>query len=157
VPPTAAPTICLRAIADLSVCEFFLRFMERSRTNYLRLLRTNQHVLLQEARNDAPGFTFIVRSMDNQFSKAAVLDDVLDVVTLPQEVRGASVTLLQECRRADDLLVAARVSVAFISGGRAQSYSQRPLKLAPLTGLWEAKTSRPAPYRCAFRPADFAA
>ena len=94
--------------------------MERGRTNYLRLLGTNQHALLQEARNDAPGFTFVVRSMIIDFLKPAVLDDVLDVVTFPQEVRGASVTLLQECRRADDLLVTARVRVAFISGGKAQ-------------------------------------
>ena len=98
----------------------FLRFMERGRTNYLRLLGTNQHALLQEARNDAPGFTFVVRSMTIDFLKPAVLDDVLDVVTFPQEVRGASITLLQECRRADDLLVTARVRVAFISGGKAQ-------------------------------------
>ena len=98
----------------------FLRFMERGRTNYLRLLGTNQHALLQEAQNDAPGFTFVVRSMTIDFLKPAVLDDVLDVVTLPQEVRGASITLLQECRRADDLLVTARVGVAFISGGKVQ-------------------------------------
>ena len=86
-------------------------FMERGRTNYLRLLGTNQHALLQEARNDAPGFTFVVRSMTIDFLKPAVLDDVLDVITLPQEVRGASIALLQECRRADDLLVTARVRV----------------------------------------------
>src|SRR6266849_11168888 len=53
----------------------FLRFMERGRTNYLRLLGTNQHALLQEARNDAPGFTFVVRSMTIDFLKPAVLDD----------------------------------------------------------------------------------
>ena len=45
----------------------FLRFMERGRTNYLRLLGTNQHALLQEAQNDAPGFTFVVRSMTIDF------------------------------------------------------------------------------------------
>jgi acyl-CoA thioester hydrolase len=77
----------------------FLRFMERGRTNYLRLLGTNQHALLQEARNDAPGFTFVVRSMTIDFLKPAVLDDVLDVVTLPQEVRGASVTAGMQARR----------------------------------------------------------
>ncbi|MET3910002.1 acyl-CoA thioester hydrolase [Bradyrhizobium sp. S3.3.6] len=98
----------------------FLRFMERGRTNYLRLLGTSQHALLPEAQNGAPGFTFVVRSMTIDFLKPAVLDDVLDVVTLPQEVRGASITLLQECRRAEDLLVTARVRVAFISGGKAQ-------------------------------------
>ena len=102
----------------------FLRFMERGRQNYLRLLGANQHALLQEARNDAPGFTFVVLSMTIDFLKPAVLDDVLDVVTLPQEVRGASVTLLQECRRADDLLVTARVRVAFISRGKAHRIPQ---------------------------------
>jgi acyl-CoA thioester hydrolase len=55
--------------------------------------------------------------MTIDFLKPAVLDDVLDVVTFPQEVRGESITLLQECRRADKLLVTARVRVAFISGG----------------------------------------
>ncbi|UFW85949.1 tol-pal system-associated acyl-CoA thioesterase [Bradyrhizobium barranii] len=98
----------------------FLRFMERGRTNYLRLLGMNQQVLLKEAKNDAPGFAFVVRSMTIDFLKPAVLDDLLDVVTVPQEVRGASIALLQECRRGDDLLVAARVRVAFISAGKAQ-------------------------------------
>lgn len=98
----------------------FLRFMERGRTNYLRLLGTNQQALLNKAHNDAPGFAFVVRSMTIDFLKPAVLDDLLEVVTVPQEVRGASVALLQECKRGDDLLVTARVRVAFISGGKAQ-------------------------------------
>jgi acyl-CoA thioester hydrolase len=68
--------------------------MKRGRTNYLRLLGTNQHALLQEVRSEAPGFAFVVRSMTIDFLKPAVLDYVLDVVTLPEEVRGASVTLL---------------------------------------------------------------
>src|ERR1700745_1224601 len=107
----------------------FLRFMERGRTNYLRLLGTNQHALLQEARNDAPGFAFVVRSMTIDFLKPAVLDDVLDVVTLPQEVRGASVTLLQECRRSDDLLVNRLIAARCIGGawslGEAHSTNEQ--------------------------------
>jgi acyl-CoA thioester hydrolase len=98
----------------------FLRFMERGRTNYLRLLGTNQRELLKDAQNEAPGFAFVVRSMIIDFLKPASLDDLLDVITIPAEVKGASITLLQECRRGDDLLVAARVRVAFISGGKAQ-------------------------------------
>ncbi|MGY3076212.1 acyl-CoA thioester hydrolase [Bradyrhizobium sp. LM6.10] len=98
----------------------FLRFMERGRTNYLRLLGTDQQELLKEAQEDAPGFAFVVRSMSIDFLKPAILDDLLEVVTVPEEVRGASITLLQECRRGDDLLVTARVRVAFISGGKAQ-------------------------------------
>jgi acyl-CoA thioester hydrolase len=98
----------------------FLRFMERGRTNYLRLLGTNQQELLKEAQKDAPGFAFVVRAMAIDFLKPAILDDLLDVVTFPEEVKGASITLLQECRRGDALLVTARVRVAFISAGKAQ-------------------------------------
>lgn len=98
----------------------FLRFMERGRTNYLRLLGTNQQELLNEARKDAPGFAFVVRSMKIDFLKPAILDDLIEVITIPEEVRGASIMLLQECRRGDDLLVTARVQVAFISGEKAQ-------------------------------------
>jgi len=107
----------------------FLRFMERGRTNYLRLLGTNQQELLAEAQEDAPGFAFVVRSMKIDFLKSAVLDDVLEVVTVPEEVKGASITLFQECRRGTDLLVTASVRVALISGGKAQRIP-RALRLA---------------------------
>jgi acyl-CoA thioester hydrolase len=45
---------------------------------------------------------------------------VLDVVTWPVAVKGASITMAQEVRRGEDLLVKAEVRVAFISEGRAQ-------------------------------------
>jgi acyl-CoA thioester hydrolase len=35
-------------------------------------------------------------------------------------VKGASITMLQQCRRGDDVLVEARVRVAFVSNGKAQ-------------------------------------
>lgn len=98
----------------------FLRFMERGRTNYLRLLGTNQRELLKDAQDATPGFAFVVRSMTIEFLKPAVLDDLIDVTTFPGEVRGASILLVQECRRGEDLLVAANVRVAFISEGKAQ-------------------------------------
>jgi acyl-CoA thioester hydrolase len=98
----------------------YLRFMERGRTNFLRLLGADQRALFEETQNEAPGFAFVVRSMKIDFFKPAFMDDVLDVVTIPQEVKGASITLLQQCRRGDDLLVEASVRVAFVSGGKAQ-------------------------------------
>jgi acyl-CoA thioester hydrolase len=48
------------------------------------------------------------------------MDDVLDVVTWPVAVKGASITLAQEVRRGADVLVRAEVRVAFVSEGRAQ-------------------------------------
>jgi acyl-CoA thioester hydrolase len=41
-------------------------------------------------------------------------------VTWPVAVKGASITLAQEVRRGEELLVKAQVRVAFISEGRAQ-------------------------------------
>ena len=48
------------------------------------------------------------------------MDDVLDVVTWPLQVKGASITLAQEVRCGCNVLVKAEVRVAFISEGRAQ-------------------------------------
>lgn len=94
----------------------YLRFFERGRTNFLRLLGTDQRTLFAEAES---GAAFVVRSMTLDFLKPARMDDVLDIVTSPGEVKGASITLDQECRRRDVLLVKAQVRVAFIAGGRA--------------------------------------
>src|SRR5882672_3812795 len=111
----------------------YLRFMERGRTNYLRLLGADHRSLFEETQNEAPGFAFVVRSMAIDFFKPAHMDDVLDIVTTPIEVKGASITLLQHCRRGDDLLVEARVRVAFVSGGKAQRIP-KPLRLAMENG-----------------------
>src|ERR1700735_3382504 len=98
----------------------YLRFMERGRTNHLRLMGAEQHALFAEAQTETPGFAFVVRSMKLDFLKPARMDDVLDIMTWPVAVKGASITLGQEVRRGADVLIAAEVRVAFISEGRAQ-------------------------------------
>ena len=98
----------------------YLRFMERGRTNHLRLMGAEQHALFDKALEETPGFAFVVRSMHIDYLRPARMDDVLDVVTWPIVVKGASITLAQEVRRGDDVLVKAEVRVALISGGRAQ-------------------------------------
>ena len=98
----------------------YLRFMERGRTNYLRLLGADHRALFEETAQEAPGFAFVVRTMHIEFLKPAKMDDVLDIVTLPHEVKGASITLSQEVRRGAELLVEAKVRVAFVSQGRAR-------------------------------------
>jgi len=97
----------------------YLRFMERGRTNHLRLMGAEQHALYAQAESEAPGFAFVVRSMRIDYLRPARMDDVLDVVTWPVAVKGASITLAQEVRRAEEVLVKAEVRVAFISEGRA--------------------------------------
>jgi acyl-CoA thioester hydrolase len=109
--------------------------MERGRTNHLRLMGAEQHVLFEQAREETPGFVFVVRSMQIDYLRPARMDDVLDIVTWPIVVKGASITLAQEVRRGDDVLVKAQVRVAFISEGKAQPIpkSLRLLMKADLT------------------------
>jgi acyl-CoA thioester hydrolase len=107
----------------------YLRFMERGRTNYLRLLGADQHALFEQAEKEAPGFAFVVRSMSIEFLKPARMDDLLVIVTETQEVKGASMTLQQKVLRGEDVLAEARVRVAFVSGGRARPIP-KPLRAA---------------------------
>ena len=48
----------------------YLRFMERGRTNYLRLLGADQRALFEETEREAPGFAFVVRTMQIEFLQA---------------------------------------------------------------------------------------
>jgi acyl-CoA thioester hydrolase len=107
----------------------YLRFMERGRTNYLRLLGADQRALFEVTAQEVPGFAFVVRAMQIEFLKPARMDDVLTVLTQPQEVRGASITLHQQVMRETDVLIDAQVKVAFVSGGRARPIP-KPLRVA---------------------------
>jgi acyl-CoA thioester hydrolase len=107
----------------------YLRFMERGRTNYLRLIGADHRSLFEATEREAPGFAFVVRSMAIEFLKPARMDDILAVTTEPEQVKGASMTLRQKVMRQDDVLVEAHVRVAFVSGGRARPIP-KPLRTA---------------------------
>jgi len=72
--------------------------------------------------------------MHIDFLKPARMDDVLEIVTWPHEVKGASITLQQEVRRGEELLVAANVRVACVSGGRARPIP-KALRAAMASGI----------------------
>jgi acyl-CoA thioester hydrolase len=107
----------------------YLRFMERGRTDYLRLIGADHRTMFEATEPEAPGFAFVVRSMTIEFLKPARMDDVLEVVTTPQEVKGASAVLHQQVRRAGEVLVDATVRFACVSAGRARPIP-KPLRLA---------------------------
>src|SRR5262249_46297975 len=107
----------------------YLRFMERGRTDYMRLIGVDHRSLFEETEAEAPGFHFVVRSMTIDFLKPARMDDVLLITTAPEEVKGASIVLKQTVSRADEILVEAHVRVAFVAGGKAQRIP-KPLRMA---------------------------
>jgi acyl-CoA thioester hydrolase len=107
----------------------YLRFMERGRTDYLRLLGIDHRGLFEQAAHEAASFAFVVRSMQIEFLKPARMDDVLEILTAPAEVKGASIILRQRVVRDRETLVDAQVRVAYVSGGRAQRIPG-PLRVA---------------------------
>ena len=98
----------------------YLRFMERGRTDYLRLLGIDHRGLFEQAGPQAPGYAFVVRSMQIEFLKPARMDDVLEIVTAPEEVKGASIVLSQRVARDGETLVDAKVRFALVFGGKAR-------------------------------------
>ena len=97
----------------------YLHFMERGRSEYLRLLGIHHRELAAE------GMAFAVRRMEVEFLRAAAIDDVLTIRTRPSHVGGARVELGQEVWRDGERLVTAAVTVALVGPGG------RPLRLPP--------------------------
>lgn len=95
----------------------YLRFMERGRTELLRSAGLDQKDLHEEIARLA----FVVRRMTIDFRRPARMDDLLEVVTVPGEIRGASMLLQQRVERGGEALVEAQVQVAVVGGdGRAR-------------------------------------
>jgi len=92
----------------------YLHFMERGRSDYLRLLGIHHRELAKD------GMVFAVRRMAIDFLRPALIDDVLTIRTECREASGARIVLSQVISREEDRLVDAIVTVALI-GPRGQA------------------------------------
>ena len=91
----------------------FLKFSERGRSDFIRLLGID-HQSLANPEQGEPA-VFVVRRIEIDYLKPARLDDVLEVVTRCAEIGGASLALAQEVRRGETVLARAKVSVVLVS------------------------------------------
>jgi acyl-CoA thioester hydrolase len=101
----------------------YLRFFERGRTDFLRLLGIGHAAMAAGGFGSARAFA--VRSMTLDFRRPATIDDVLEVTTRRAELTGARIVLDQAIARAGEVLVTAAVTVAVIDG------DGRPCRLPP--------------------------
>ena len=99
----------------------YLKFVERARTEMMRLYGVEH-----EKSRQSEGTAFIVRRAALEFLAPARLDDELIVETRVTEIGGASISLAQDVKRGDALLVAATILIACI--GR----NGRPVRLSPV-------------------------
>ncbi|MCB1505869.1 MAG: YbgC/FadM family acyl-CoA thioesterase [Hyphomicrobiaceae bacterium] len=94
----------------------YIRWCERGRSDFLRLLGTDARRMIDGSDNHEPA-AFVVRRMVCDFKRPARMDDVLEVRTRVKELGGASVMLNQvvmldgrEVFEADVLVVLVAVS-----------------------------------------------
>ena len=88
----------------------YLRFMERARSEWMRALGVDQLAFRQ-----ATGLAFMVRDMQIDFLKPALLDDELSVTVEVKERRAASILFTQTITNADgSCLIRASVRVACV-------------------------------------------
>src|ERR671933_3084529 len=90
----------------------YLRFMERGRSDFVRLSGVGHAGLFDET---VP-LAFVVRRMSIEYLRPARIDDVLEIETRAEAVAGAAFKLAQTVRRDGQVLVTAKVVAALVDG-----------------------------------------
>ena len=101
----------------------YVRFCERGRTDFLRLLGSDARGLIDGSDSREPA-AFVVRRMNMEFLRPARMDALLEVETHVKELGGASVTLLQAILLEGRRIFEAEVTVVLVS------VSGKPLRLS---------------------------
>jgi acyl-CoA thioester hydrolase len=101
----------------------YVRWCERGRSDFLRLLGTDARRLIDGSDSHEPA-AFVVRRMNMDFKRPGRIDDVLQVETRVKELGGASITLDQLVTRDGTALFEATVTLVLVS------VSGKPLRLS---------------------------
>jgi acyl-CoA thioester hydrolase len=88
----------------------YLRFIERARSDLLRLIGVDQRGALEGGEG-----VYAVAEASIKYRSPAKLGDDLLIVTEIDAVRAASVVIHQQVMRGDELLADARVTAAFLT------------------------------------------
>jgi acyl-CoA thioester hydrolase len=90
----------------------YLEFLERGRSDYLRLAGVRHTELAEGLRGER--IVWVVRRMEIDFVKPARMDDVLVIDTRTESIAGARIFMMQEIRRGEEVLIRAKVQAAII-------------------------------------------
>lgn len=101
----------------------FVRFCERGRTDFLRLMGAEARAMFDGSDSREPAI-FVVRRMNMDFIRPGFMDDLLFVETRVKDIGGASVNLVQSIVREDKRIFEADVTIVLISK------SGKPLRLS---------------------------
>jgi acyl-CoA thioester hydrolase len=90
----------------------YLKFFERARTEWLRSLGFGQQAL-----RDSTGAIFIVAETRVLYRRPARLDDAIDVTVALREAGRASMLIVQQAWRDDDLLAEGEIRIGCVDQG----------------------------------------
>jgi len=107
----------------------YIRWCERGRSDFLRLIG-NDHRALSEGASGREPAAFVVRRMQLEFLKPARIDEILEVTTRVKDTTAATLVLDQRIARDGIELFTAEVMVVLVSA------AGKPLRLS--TALREA-------------------
>ncbi len=91
----------------------YLKYMERARSDMLRAAGIDQRAAIESGEG-----VYVVAELEIKYRAPAKLDDDLLVLSEVIEVRAASCAIQQRVMRGTDVLSEAKVTAAFIAGGR---------------------------------------
>jgi len=99
----------------------YLEFLERGRSDYLRLTGVHHMELLDGKHGER--IVWVVRRMEIDFRSPARMDDILTIDTRTDDISGARILMGQQLKRGDDILVEAKVEAAIIGeSGRPKRF-----------------------------------
>ena len=101
----------------------YVRFCERGRTDFLRLLGTDARGMIDGSNSREPA-AFVVRRMTCDFLRPARMDDLLEVETRVKALGGASVRLAQAITCQGKRIFEAEITVVLVS------MAGKPLRLS---------------------------
>jgi acyl-CoA thioester hydrolase len=96
----------------------YLHFMERARSDYMRVLGIHHHELFEGTwcdEDDPDHLAFAVHKMSIEFKRPAKIDDVLTITTKTLALKGARIQLTQNIYCEGQLLISAEVHVVMVN------------------------------------------
>jgi len=101
----------------------YLKFCERARSDFVRLAGLSQTDMF-DGDGEKEAAAFVVRHMDVDYLRPARMNDVLEVITSVDHLGGAYMTLLQEVKRDEKVLMRLKVKIVLVgASGKVQRLS----------------------------------
>ena len=99
----------------------YLKFAERGRTNFLRLIGINHSDLI----NSKDPQYFVVYSMETKFLGTSTIDDILEVRSVFVGIKGPRLKIDQEIFKDEEKLFSAKIEFAILDNkGKPRRFSE---------------------------------